>query len=148
MSSFHDYYIQMAELVASKSKDRSTKVGVVVVGPDNEVRSTGFNGFPRGVNDNIEGRHTRPIKYEFTEHAERNAIFNAARSGVSLKDCTMYMNFEPIPCADCARAVIQSGIKRVIGYGARKFAGKGDWDCSLSYGEEMLIEAGVEVIRL
>lgn len=142
---WHDFFIQMAELCADKSKDRSTQVGAVVVGPDREVRSTGYNGFPRGVNDEIDDRHERPQKYAYTEHAERNCVFHAARVGVSLKDCTLYMNWIPIPCADCARAVIQAGIKTIIGP-PRPFGGKGLlWNDSLKMAKEMLDEAGVTI---
>src|ERR1019366_1039390 len=79
--SWDEYYLNMLELVASKSKDKSTKVGVIVVGPDNEIRSTGFNSFPRGINDDLEERQLRPAKYLYIEHGERNAIYNAARVG-------------------------------------------------------------------
>lgn len=145
---WHRHFFKMAELVASKSKDRSTKVGVVVVGPDNEVRSTGYNGFPRGINDDIEERHQRPAKYAWTEHAERNAIYHAARIGVSLKGCIMYFDSDPYPCQDCARAVIQSGIKTVIGRNI-PFEGVGSqWKESCAIGKQMLEEAGVEIILL
>jgi dCMP deaminase len=107
-----DYFLQMATLVASKSKDRSTKVGCVIVGPNNEVRTTGYNGFCRGVNDDVEERHQRPEKYYWVEHAERNAVYNAARNGIPLDGCTAYITM--IPCADCTRALIQSGIKKII----------------------------------
>ena len=145
---WHEYFVKMANLVASKSKDRSTKGGAVIVGPDNEVRSTGYNGFPRGVNDDIEERHERPTKYSFVEHAERNAIYNAARVGIPLKGCTMYFNFEPYPCTECAKAIIQSGIIRLIGSHI-PFPGvneqwKKDWEIS----KIMLKEAGVEIIKL
>jgi dCMP deaminase len=110
--SWDSYFFRMAELVASKSKDRSTKVGAVIVGPDNEVRSTGFNGLPRGCNDDIEDRHERPGKYLWAEHAERNSVYAAAMTGVPLKGCRIYVT--AWPCADCTRAIIQSGIKEVI----------------------------------
>lgn len=147
-NSWHKHFIEQASFTSSKSKDRSTKVGAVVVGPDNEIRSTGFNGFPRGVNDDVDSRHERPAKYSYTEHAERNAFYNAARVGVSLKGCTMYLNFIPVPCYDCARGVIQSGIKRVIGppipfTGAANF-----WKESLNIGAEMMLEAGIELLVL
>ena len=71
------YFFDIVNVVKEKSKDRSTKVGAIIVGPDQGVRSTGFNGFPRGVNDNVDARHERPAKYLYTEHAERNAIYNA-----------------------------------------------------------------------
>ena len=62
-----EYFLAMCQLVASKSKDRSTKVGAIIVGPDNEIVSTGYNGFPRGINDDIKERHERPLKYKFTD---------------------------------------------------------------------------------
>lgn len=102
----------LAEHVATWSKDRSRKVGCVIVGPDNEVRSLGYNGFPRCIADDIEKRHQRPTKYFFTEHSERNAIFNAARVGIPVKGCRMYLHW--YPCADCARSMIQSGINEMI----------------------------------
>jgi dCMP deaminase len=142
---FPELFLQMAQLVSSKSKDRSTKVGAVIVGEDNEVLSVGYNGFPRGVNDDVECRHERPTKYEFTEHAERNAIFNAARQGIRLKGSTMFLNWEPYPCPDCARAVIQSGITKVVGT-QHTFGGKGqDWQARFEHTKEMLEEAGVEI---
>jgi dCMP deaminase len=106
------YFMNMVYLVAMKSKDKSTHIGAVIVGPDREIRSTGYNSFVRGINDNVPERQDRPEKYFWFEHAERNAIYNAARIGVSTKDCTMYTN--GIPCMDCARAIIQAGIKTVI----------------------------------
>lgn len=104
--------MDMAKLAASWSKDRGRKVGCVIVAPDNAILSTGFNGFPRGVNDDIEERHERPAKYKFAEHAERNAIYNAARHGIKLEGATIYIPW--YPCADCARAVVQSGIKTMV----------------------------------
>lgn len=140
------YFLKMAELIASKSKDRSTKVGAVIVGPDNEVLSTGYNGFPRGVDDDVDFRHERPLKYQWVEHAERNAIFNAARNGTMLKGSRLYLNTNAIPCTDCARAMIQSGIISVIGPD-KKFIGKGSqWEKDLEVAEDMLIEVGV-IIR-
>lgn len=107
------YFIEMATLVSKKSKDRSTKVGCVIVGPNHEVRTTGYNGFCRGINDDIDERHDRPEKYFWVEHAERNAIYNAARNGIPLEGCTAYVS-NLLPCADCTRGMIQSGIKRIM----------------------------------
>lgn len=106
-----DYFLAMATLVASKSKDPATKVGCVIVGPDREVRATGYNGLPRGVAD-IPERMERPAKYLWTSHAEENAVAQAARVGVSLKDCTAYVTHHP--CARCARSLIQAGIGKVV----------------------------------
>ena len=105
-------FMNLALHISSWSKDRSVGVGCVIVGPDKEVRSTGFNGLPRGCDDNDDERQERPLKYKWFEHAERNAIFNAARIGVSLNDCTAYVPW--FPCVDCTRAIIQSGISRIV----------------------------------
>src|ERR1017187_608646 len=94
-TSWDIFYLKMAHEVAQKSKDRSTKVGAIIVGQDNEIRSIGFNGFPRGVNDDIEERHQRPAKYMWTEHAERNCLFNALRANIPVKGCKMYLNYAP-----------------------------------------------------
>lgn len=111
----------MAKLVSSWSKDRSTKVGAVLVSQDNYVLGVGYNGFPRGVDDDIESRHDRPSKYDWTEHAERNAIYNAARHGISLDGASMFIWLEVSEstqakgiCMSCCRAIIQSGVKRVF----------------------------------
>lgn len=107
-----DYFMSMVYLIAMKSKDKRTHIGAVIVGPDKEIKSTGYNSFVRGLNDNISERQEKPEKYFWFEHAERNAVFNATLIGTSLKGCKMYTN--GIPCMDCARAVVQSGIKEVI----------------------------------
>lgn len=110
------FFIAMAELVSTKSKDPSTKVGAVVVGPGNEIITTGFNGFPRGVNEvDHPDRWKRPIKYDYVVHAEANCVANAARIGVSLLNATLYMNFEPSPCTHCTGMVTQAGISRIVG---------------------------------
>ncbi len=105
-------FMAIVKEISAWSKDRSTKVGAVIVGPNYEIRSTGVNGFPRGVNDDAEYRHERPMKYKWTEHAERNAIYNAARVGVSVAGCRVYVSW--CPCMDCARAIVQTGILEVI----------------------------------
>ena len=139
-----EFYIGMCLHVSKKSKDKSTKLGAVIVGANHEVLSIGFNGFPRGVDDELDRYHERPTKYLVTEHAERNAIFNCARQGIALEGTTMYLPFEPTPCARCARAVIQSGIKQIIGTDV-KFTGKGkQWDKDLALALEMLDMAGIE----
>ncbi len=104
--------MELALHIATWSKDRSRQVGCVIVGPDNEIRAVGYNGFPRGVDDLHEPRHARPAKYKWTEHAERNAIYNAARIGTPLQGCRMYLPW--FPCMDCARAIAQSGIVELI----------------------------------
>ena len=105
-------FLQLAEHISKWSKDPSTKVGCVVVGPDREIRSTGFNGFPRGIDDSEERLTNRDLKYPLICHAEENAIMHAARIGLSLKDCTAYVTWPP--CTRCARSLIQAGISEVV----------------------------------
>ena len=107
-----DTFLEIAGVLAKRSKDKNTKIGCVIVGPDHEIRSVGYNCFPRGINDNLPERQERPAKYAYFAHAERNAIFNAARIGVSLLGSTCYI--PGLPCSDCARALIQSGIIEVV----------------------------------
>jgi len=139
------YFMTMVYLVSTRSKDESSKLGAVVVGPDNEVRSIGYNSFVRGINDYVPGRQQRPEKYLWFEHAERNAIYNAVLIGVSLKGCKMYTN--GIPCADCARAVINSGIKEVIVDSKWAWHRKRDpkWDESHKRSLKMFEEAGINL---
>lgn len=103
--------MNMLDLVAARSLDKHTKVGCIIVGINNEIKSTGYNSLPRGVL-HLDERLERPEKYKWIEHADRNAIYNAARIGVSLENCKMYLSF--YPCIECARAIIQVGIKEVI----------------------------------
>ena len=85
------YFFNIAEEVKKKSKDKNTQIGAVIVGQDKEIVSTGYNSFPRGIDDNKIERQEKPEKYFWFEHAERNAIYNAARIGVSTKGCTIYL---------------------------------------------------------
>lgn len=111
------YYLEICKVVASRSKDPNTHVGCVIVGPAHEIRSTGYNSFPRGIRDDVPERLARPAKYLWIEHAERNAICNAARAGTPLEGCTIYV--EIMPCMDCGRAIVQAGIVEVVVSGER-----------------------------
>ena len=104
-----EYHYGFAAHAAKKSKD-STQVGAALIGPDGEVRLTGFNGPPRGVLD-LPERRERPAKYLFASHAEQNAVAFAAREGIRTKDCTMYVTH--FCCASCARSMIQAGIAEI-----------------------------------
>jgi dCMP deaminase len=106
-------WMGMARHVATFSKDRSRKTGCCVVSQDNIQLTFGWNGFPRNINDDISSRHIRPSKYLWTEHGERNAIYNAAKKGIALEGAKIYIDW--YPCGDCARAIVQSGIVEVIG---------------------------------
>lgn len=139
-------FLRLAQHIAQLSDDKSTKVGCIIV-KDDIVVSTGYNGFPRKIISYPE-RHLRPAKYMWTEHAERNAIFNAARLGIALDGCSLFIASDPMwgpSCADCARAVIQSGIKAE--YVDAKALISIDWraDCaeSIMIAIKMFEEAGV-----
>ena len=139
INSWDKYYLKSALFLAeNRSKDRSTKVGAIIIGDDNERLTDGYNGFPRKINDDIDSRHERPVKYFYAEHAERNAIYNAARNGIRLKDSTLYVT--GTPCSDCARAIIQSGIKRVVSLTIDLDSRK-DWGDSMRKSLEMFEEA-------
>jgi dCMP deaminase len=139
-----EYFRNIAEQVKLKSKDKKTQIGAVIVGKDNEIVSTGYNSFPRGINDDVEERQERPEKYFWFEHAERNAIYNAARIGVSTKDCTLYLSHW-FPCADCARGIINAGITKIYCERPDGNDKSSSFTESFKRSEEMLLEAGVEV---
>ena len=108
-------YITMCYLIGMRSLDGHTHVGSVIVDSDNVLVSTGYNSLPRGIElDAEEKRISRENgeKYFWMEHAERNAIYNAARRGTTLKGCKLYVPW--MPCSDCSRAIIQTGINEVI----------------------------------
>ncbi len=137
-----EYFYKIADQVKEKSKDNHTKIGAVIVGKDKEIVSTGYNSFPRGIEDNKKERQERPEKYYWFEHAERNAIYNAALIGVSTKGCTMYLTCG-IPCADCARGIINAGIIRI--FAVRDGEAKSQkWKDSAERSMEMFKEAGVD----
>ena len=134
-------FIPDAEAARGRSKDRSTKVGAVVIDDDFNVRISGYNGMPRGVDDNVEARCVRPLKLMWTSHAEENCVAQAARIGVSLKGCTILLT-SLFPCTTCSRLIIQAGIKRVF---APQVCANTRWDEQAAIALEMLHEAGVEV---
>lgn len=138
-------FLGLCDYVASWSEDRDFQVGCVIVGPSgHEVRAIGYNGLPRGVQGNDEARFDRASgeKFFWFEHAERNAIYNATRIGVTLEGCTLYVN--RFPCADCGRAIIQTGIARLICPPIPE--NDGALDHSFQVSRRMLIEAGVALI--
>lgn len=139
-------FIGLCNHVAAWSEDRDFQVGCVIVGPEgHEIRATGYNGLPRGVSDVDDARFDRASgeKFYWIEHAERNAIYNAARSGASLAGCTLYVN--RFPCADCGRAIIQSGITQIVAPPIPKADGALDYSFKVSH--EMLCEAGIDILE-
>ena len=140
-----DYFLNIAESVKLKSKDQRTQIGAVIVGEDKEIVTTGFNSFPRGINDHVQERQVRPEKYFWMEHAERNAIYNAALNGVSTKGTSIYLTCG-IPCSDCARGIINAGIKKVYCKQEDTTKNREHWDEHAKRSMEMFTEADVDVI--
>lgn len=106
-------FMPIAKAYAALSKDPSTKVGALVLGPGFEVRSSGWNGAPRGcAADEDERWHTREEKLFWVAHAEANAISNAARSGAALDGCKLVVTHAP--CMSCAKLIVQAGISMVV----------------------------------
>ncbi len=122
-----EYWMKMAYEASSRSTDQSTHAGTIIVRQDNSVLTTGYNGPVRGEEN---APQTRPEKYLHFEHSERNAIYIAAKHGLATNGCKLYVNF--LPCADCARAIVQSGIVEVIVHkeGQEAFAGE-TVDCNV-----------------
>jgi dCMP deaminase len=145
--SLDEYFIGMLPGVAARSTDPRCKVACIIVGPqpDNDIRTTGYNGLPRGANDDIAERFFRPEKNWWMEHAEANAILNHARSGGSgLKGCTAYVCFHP--CMRCARALVQAGIRRVvIDLAEHKLRWTVDWEDDFQRATQLFRETRVEV---
>lgn len=139
MSSFEDLIREVA-IVAAQSKDTGAQVGAIIVAQDGRILAEACNELPDGVLDSGL-RRTRPAKYLFTEHAERNAIYQAARHGYKLAGATMYQSW--YPCADCARSIIQSGIQRVVAQ--RPNFEDPRWGESLTAARHMFREAGIMV---
>ena len=105
-------FIRVAREVSSWSKDPSKQIGAVIV-KDKRILATGYNGFPKGIDDSADKYNNRELKYELVVHAEMNAIFNASFHGVSLKDTTIYVWGLPV-CNECAKGIIQVGINRIV----------------------------------
>ncbi|MEC8025596.1 MAG: deaminase, partial [Myxococcota bacterium] len=110
-------------------------------GADREIRSTGFNGFPRGIEDDAARLENREFKYPLICHAEENAIMHAARVWVSLRECTAYVTWPP--CTRCARSLIQAGIVEVV-YPANCEVPE-RWQKDFDMSSSMMNEAGVKV---
>lgn len=109
----HLKFLAIAQSIAELSKDPSTKVGALLLGPQNEGGPWGYNGAPRGCKADEDYRFgNRDEKLHWAEHAERNAIYAAARTGFRTVGATIYVTHPP--CIECARAIVQAGIKKVV----------------------------------
>lgn len=133
-------FLKIAEDVAEWSKDPSTQVGAVIVGNQKQILSQGFNGFARGIKDYPQRYENRELKYKYIVHAEANAIYNAIHNGASTLGSTIYVHGLPV-CHECAKAIIQAGIKKVV-YNTLPDE---RWKESAEFAINMMHEAGVIV---
>jgi len=133
-------YLGLAEEVAQWSKDPSSKVGAVAVGTKGQVLAQGYNGFPRGIDDSLTRYYDRDRKYELVVHAEMNVIYNATYNGVSLDGATLYVTGLPV-CSECAKGIIQVGIRRVV---MKDVDTSRKWEDSWRKTQEMFNEASIQ----
>ena len=140
---WHLRFLELADCIASWSKDPSRGVGSVIVSPMRQVLATGYNGLPRGFEDHPD-RLQRPVKYDLIVHAEMNAIIQCARNGVSPVGATLYSSFSP--CIHCSLSIVQAGIKRVV----TRAISRGDehWNDSIDKSVVLFEEVGIEFIVL
>ena len=136
-------FFAVAEAMQNMSKDPSTKVGAVAIDDNYNILSVGYNGFPRGINDDIPSRFERPEKYQRTVHAEGNVVAQAARKGVVLEGSTLLIT-SLFPCSNCTVLMIQAGVKRVI----TSIPNNERWVKDAVMSTEMLAEAGIRVIHV
>ncbi len=132
-------FMELALHISSWSKDPSTKVGAVIADRECRVVGLGYNGFPRGVEDD-DRLHNRPVKYKLIVHSEANAILNANRL---VDGCTLYST--KFPCSDCTKLIIQAGIRNVV---TNKPEGELVWTEDAEFGRSMMTEARVGIHHL
>ena len=134
-------YLELARDISSWSRDPSRKIGAIAVGKHGQILAQGYNGFSRGIADTPDRLHNREEKYKFTVHAEMNVIYNACLNGVSLSGADLYVYGLPI-CSECAKGIIQVGIKRVIMTFDTNTKDK--WYESFNLTKTMFAESGIE----
>ena len=131
-------WLEIAGVVSTWSKDPSTQIGAIAV-KDKRLVSTGYNGFPRGIQDYDDRWNNREEKYKYVVHAEMNCIYNANYHNQSLKGSTMYIVGLPV-CHECAKGIIQAGVVRVV---AEFKDAPLKWARSTEITEKMFKEAGI-----
>lgn len=139
MSNWDGRFLEMAALVATWSKDPSTKVGAVIT-RGKFVVSLGFNGHPAGIEDSVARLNDREVKYRTIIHAEMNAILSARQP---VEDCTLYV-VPFMPCSNCGAVIVQAGIQRVVTY----HNDNERWAESFEITRTIFAEAGVELVLL
>ena len=137
-------FFDLAKEYSTWSKDPSTKVGSIAVDPiSKRILSGGYNGFPRGMDDNEERLNDRTLKYLYVVHAEKNMIYNATLSGISLNGSHIYVYGLPV-CSECAKGLIQVGVKKVFIQESSILKNE-FWHDSWKASKLMFLECGVEV---
>lgn len=135
-------YLCLAKEISAWSKDPSRKIGAVAVSDKGQVLATGYNGFPRGVEDSIERYENKELKSKYVVHAEMNCIYNATYNGISLDGSSLYVFGLP-PCSECAKGIIQVGIKEVFYSYDERVPDK--WLTSLDTTVQMFHESGIKL---
>lgn len=143
------FFLKMALVVSQASNDPSTKVGAVIANPYQGVQAVGFNSFPQGIAETYERLADRSVKLELMVHAEMNAVLAAARAGISVAGCTLYIvamnNSGDVwggpPCTRCTVEIIQAGITRVVTHPFKSSPSK--WADDIQKARLLLEEAGV-----
>ena len=112
-SKWDNRYMELAKAISTWSKDPSKKIGAIAIGSKGQVLAQGYNGFPRGIDDADDRLNDRETKYKYVVHAEMNLIYNATFNGISLDGSTIYIYGLPL-CSECAKGLIQVGVKRIV----------------------------------
>lgn len=142
-TAWNDRYLALAKHVSTWSKDPSRKIGAVAVGSKGQILAQGYNGFPRGIKDTDDRLNDRPTKYKYVVHAEMNVIYNASLNGISLDGATLYVYGLPV-CSECAKGIIQVGIKEVFIETGPIAEIPEIWTSSWKITDSMFDEAGVK----
>ena len=140
LSKWDRRFLRIASEIASWSHDPGTKVGCVLVS-DRRMIASGYNGFPSTLSDSLELYEDRDYKLAVTVHAEANAILNAAKNGAKTQSCTAYVTFPP--CSQCAAALIQAGVEKVVCPDPAHAPER--WRASFKLANEMLYQSGVKL---
>jgi dCMP deaminase len=141
LSTWDSRFLRIAHEVSTWSHDPGTKVGSVLV-LNRRILSTGYNGFPQSISDSLDRYCDREYKLSITVHAESNAILNAAKNGTKVEGATIYVTFPP--CSQCAAAIIQAGITRVICPDPSQAPER--WRANFVRGNDLFYEAGIQVL--
>ncbi len=134
-------FLRIAEEVRSWSKDPGTTVGCVLV-KDRRILATGYNGFPATLSDSLDLYADREYKLSVVVHAEKNALFNAAKNGANTESCIAYVTFPP--CSQCAAALIQAGVKVVVCPDPASSPER--WRTNFRIASDIMVESGVRIL--